>query len=263
VSQSASVPTAAARTFAWAGAALFAGALIYFLFTYLVTFEETAAAGAGATPIVWDVALFTVFALHHSVFARLPVRALIARAAGGGLERSVYVWVASLLLIAVCALWRPVPGVVWTVGGAAVWVLAGLQLVAVWLTLGSAVVIDVWELAGVRLTPNSQTPDSQPTQSQGNGVRSVGRWSGEAVGNWEFKTTGPYGWVRHPIYSGWFLLVFATPSMTMTRFVFAATSAAYLLVAIPLEERSLAKTAGAAYARYLRQVRWRLVPGIY
>ena len=32
------------------------------------------------------------------------------------LERSTYIWIASLLLIAVCALWTPVPDVAWDVG---------------------------------------------------------------------------------------------------------------------------------------------------
>ena len=78
----------------------------------------------------------------------------------------------------------------------------------------------------------------------------------------EFKTAGPYVWVRHPIYSAWVLVVFCVPTMTMTRLVFAATSSAYLLLAIPFEERSL-HAAAAAYGEYVRRVRWKLVPGIY
>ena len=57
----------------------------------------------------------------------------------------------------------------------------------------------------------------------------------------------PYGWVRHPIYSGWFLIVFAVPVMTLTRLVFAVTSSAYLLIAIPFEERSLRRSSQGAY----------------
>jgi len=84
----------------------------------------------------------------------------------------------------------------------------------------------------------------------------------EASGS-EFKTTGPYGWVRHPIYTGWFLMVFAASPMTMTRLVFAVVSGAYLLIAIPFEERSMRGSGAGAYERYMAQVRWRLVPGVY
>ena len=66
-----------------------------------------------------------------------------------------------------------------------------------------------------------------------------------------------------PIYSGWFLIVFATGTMTMTRFVCAAISGIYLMVAIPLEERSLLASSNGAYADYRREVRWKLVPWVY
>ena len=79
----------------------------------------------------------------------------------------------------------------------------------------------------------------------------------------EFKAAGPYGWVRHPIYTGWFLMVFAVPLVTMTSFVFAATSSIYLLIAIPLEERSLRRSSSGACFRYMQEVRWKLVPHLF
>src|SRR5439155_18314637 len=79
----------------------------------------------------------------------------------------------------------------------------------------------------------------------------------------EFKASGPSGWVRHPIYSGWFLLVFAVPVMTMTRFVFAVTSGVYLLIAIPLEERSLRLSSSGGFDRYMREGPWKLVPRVF
>jgi protein-S-isoprenylcysteine O-methyltransferase Ste14 len=51
--------------------------------------------------------------------------------------------------------------------------------------------------------------------------------------------------------------------MTGTRLVFALVSCAYLLIAIPLEERTLRRTTRGQYDEYTRLVRWRLVPGIY
>jgi len=69
--------------------------------------------------------------------------------------------------------------------------------------------------------------------------------------------------VRHPIYAGWFLFVFALPIMTMTRFVFAVTSSLYLLIAIPFEERSLQSSSRGAYEQYMKQVRWKLVPHVF
>ena len=66
--------------------------------------------------------------------------------------------------------------------------------------------------------------------------------------------------MRHPIYLGWVLMVFATPEMTTSRLLFAVISTAYLIAAIPLEEASLVDTFGEKYRAYQRQMRWRLLP---
>ena len=78
----------------------------------------------------------------------------------------------------------------------------------------------------------------------------------------EFKTAGPYGWVRHPIYLGWILVVFAVGTMTMTRVVFAGISSLYILIAIPLEERTI-RAHAPAYDDYMRKVPRKLIPGLY
>ena len=232
----AAAPAPSARLFTWLGALVFFISLAYFLFSYATTFGEPAPAGAAAPAITWNVALFTVFALHHSVFARARLRTAIAQVLPQPLERSFYVWIASLMFIAVCAWWRPVPGMAWQVEGPLVWVLRAVQAAGVWLTLHSAVALDIRDLAGLRAARS---------------------------GAIEFKTAGPYGWVRHPIYTGWFLMVFAASPMTTTRLVFAIVSCAYLIAAIPLEERSMIHAAAGAYERYRRQVPWRLLPRIY
>jgi protein-S-isoprenylcysteine O-methyltransferase Ste14 len=239
-----------ARAFAWSGAMLFFLSLAYFLYTYVVTFAVPATDGNTTRVLTFNVMLFTVFACHHSVFARARVRAAVTRIVPAELERPFYVWIASLLFIAVCAWWQPVPGVAWQVDGAARWVLWALQAAGVWLTLRSAAILDIAELSGIR-QPVLRTPSSsrgEPDKARPANV---------------YRTTGPYGWVRHPIYSGWFLLVFAVSPMTMTRLTFAVVSGAYLLMAIPLEERSMRAATPGAYERYMQQVRWRLLPGVY
>ena len=227
------------RTFAWAGATLFVVSLAYFAWRYFGPFGEVAAGRDLMRPIALNVILFSVFALHHSLLARIGAKALITRAVPAQLERATYVWVASLLFLAVCAWWQPVPGVLWRAGGAAAWTLRGLSLIGAWLTLQSAAMLDMFELAGTR-------PLMAPRSDDG-----------------ELKAHGPYALVRHPIYLAWLFLVWTPTTMTGTRAVFAAISTAYLVIAIPFEERSLRASLGPAYAAYAGRVRWRLVPGIY
>jgi protein-S-isoprenylcysteine O-methyltransferase Ste14 len=243
-------PSAAERAVAWGGAAAFAASLLYFLFSYDVTFTRDLDGALKTGDVAWDVVLFSLFALHHSLFARLGIRASVQRTFGA-LERSVYVWIASALLILVCAFWRPVAGLVWQMYGLSAWLLRLAHVFGVGLSVFSAASIDVWDLAGVRQVAHGGQDASAGSKKQ------------DPAYTEEFKTTGPYGLVRHPIYLGWLLIVFAVPHMTMTRLVFAVISSLYVLIAIPLEERALLATTQGAYERYRKKVRFRLVPRLY
>ena len=247
------VPQRLAQPIALGGLLFFVDALLYFAYRYMAVFARETPGTPDPRAIAVDVALFTTFALHHSLFARDMIRRGITRIVGA-LERSAYVWVASALFVAVCAWWQPVAGIFWRIDRQPLaWLFHAAQLLGIWLILRSALMIDVLELAGMR--------QIWRVQKDAPGGRVL--LDPADVPATEFKAAGPYGWVRHPIYAGWFLLVFAIPVMTMTRFVFAMTSSAYLLVAIPLEERSLRRSSGGAYDKYMREVRWKLVPHLY
>ena len=232
-----------ARVFAFTGAAVFALSLIYFLYSYQFRFGAPAETAAALPAIALDVALFTVFAAHHSLFARSGAKAWVAARAGAALERSVYTWIASLLFIVVCAAWALVPGELYALPGVFAAAGYGVQLAGLVVTARSSAKLDVLDLAGIRAVVRAQR--------------------GDVPEHVPLETRGLYGFVRHPLYFGWLLVVFGTPHMTMTRFLFAAVSGAYLAIAIPFEERSLIRTFGEAYRDYQRQVRWRMLPGIY
>jgi protein-S-isoprenylcysteine O-methyltransferase Ste14 len=239
-------PPAAALLFAWCGAAVFALSLLYFLYSYLVRFGVRLEHGPRTAPALVDAALFTVFALHHSILARPSLKARVRRAIHPPLERSLYTWVASLLFLLVCWLWQPVPGELYRLTGPAA--IAGwtVQAAGLLLTARSSARLGVLELAGVTPVRAARAPGSRPLPEPA-----------------PLETRGLYGLVRHPLYFAWVLFVFAAPVMTMTRFVFAAVSTAYLALAIPFEERSLLQSFGPEYAAYRTRVRWRMLPGIY
>ncbi len=227
------------KAFVWFGALVFAVSLVSFVIVY--GYQLRIPAPAAAEPVwpavIINVALFTVFALHHSIMARTGAKAWITRTVPAELERSLYVWVASLMFLAACWLWQPLPGVAWTIPMPFKWAMFVVQLAGILLTEQAARFIGVWELAGVR-----QARHDQPV---------------------EFKVTGPFGLVRHPIYLGWVLIVFGAPEMTYSRLLFAVISTAYVVAAIPWEEASLVEAFGDKYRAYQRQVKSRLLPGVW
>jgi protein-S-isoprenylcysteine O-methyltransferase Ste14 len=226
------------KAFAWTGALLFLLSLLSFAVVYAWRLR-TPAPDTGSTirDAIDNAVLFTIFALHHSIMARSGAKAWITRVVPADLERAVYVWIASVLFLAVCWMWQPLPGVIWTTNGVVHWLLVAVQLAGVALTLRAARIVGVWELAGVK-QPDHTTPV-------------------------EFRASGPFAIVRHPIYLGWLLIVLATPIMTTSQLLFAVISSAYLIAAIPLEERSLLEAFPEKYATYQRAMPWRLIPKIW
>src|SRR5437867_4453030 len=93
------------RLFVWLGGTIFIGSLALCVWWFVVALGRRAPA-AGVRPVVWDVLLFSTFAAHHSLFAREWMKRWVAAAIPAELVRSVYVWIASALLIGVCVFWK-------------------------------------------------------------------------------------------------------------------------------------------------------------
>jgi len=226
--------TQGARAFVWGGGGVFVASLALTAFVYLWPFGASIPfAGWGGA--AFDVLLFLGFAAHHSAFARDSVKHRVAAMVPERLIRSTYVYIASVLLIVVCLVWRPIGGVVYTATGAVFPLLAAVQLLGVGFIAASVRAIDGLELAGIRVP----------------------------AANTALQVGGPYRVVRHPLYLGWMLAVFGTPHLTGDRLMFAIVSSAYLVVAVPWEERSLERVFGESYRRYRQRVRWRVVPFVY
>jgi len=213
---------------------MFVASLAVCAYHYLVVWGPTVPA-AGFSVIATNALLLTVFAAHHSVFARDRVKTWLARTVPQAMLRPVYVGVSSVLLIVVCRLWRSIGGELYRAAGLGAVALIAIQLAGAWFVARAVARIDPLELAGIRAAPRTEP----------------------------LETGGPYRLVRHPVYLGWMLAAFGAGHMTGDRLAFAAVSSLYLLVAIPWEERSLMRAFPDEYEAYKARVRWRVVPFVF
>jgi len=182
-----------------------------------------------------DALLLGLFAVQHSVMARPGFKRWWTRFVPKPVERSTYVLFASLALIALFAYWQPIGGVVWDVQDpAARIVLYGLSAFGWGVVLLATFLINHFDLFGLRQV-----------------------WlylRGKEYRPLTFGTPGPYKLVRHPLYVGFIIAFWATPTMTAAHLFFAVMTLAYMLIAIRFEEHDLVSEHGARYAEYRRQV---------
>jgi methanethiol S-methyltransferase len=167
-----------------------------------------------------NLGLLSIFAIQHSVMARPFFKRFITRIVPQAAERSLYVLLSSLCLIAMFAFWQPMGGSVWIVADPAAQAVLWTLFAFGWaLVLVSTFLINHFDLFGLRQV----------------WLYLIGR----EYTHLKFKTPGPYRLVRHPLYVGWLFAFWATPTMTAAHLLFAVVTTAYILVAIQLEERDL------------------------
>ncbi len=225
-------------------AALTYGAVCYALFfatfLYLIAFvadlavPRTIDSGAGTgvgRAFGIDTLLLALFGLQHSVMARPSFKRWWTRFVPGAVERSTYVLASSLALVALMAFWQPIDARVWhveaEVGRA---ILHATFFLGVGTVLYSTFLIDHFDLFGLRQV--------------------VLAFRRRAYTEKRFVTPSLYRFVRHPLYIGWIVMFWAAPTMSAGHFLFALVMTAYILVAIPMEERDLADALGEPYRRW-------------
>lgn len=196
---------------------------------------DTGPEGDLVTSLIVDVALLSLFAVQHSVMARPAFKRAWTRVVPEPAERSTYVLFASLALALLFWQWRPLLAPIWIVTDpAAAMALTALSWAGWGMVLVSTFMISHFHLFGL---------------SQG-----FARLLGLPPADGAFTTPYFYKWIRHPIYAGFIIAFWATPSMSLGHLLFAVATTGYILIGIFLEERDLVAHFGGRYVEYRSNV---------
>jgi protein-S-isoprenylcysteine O-methyltransferase Ste14 len=189
--------------------------VVYALFAAFVgNFLLPRTIDVGPTSSLWlagiiNVALIAGFGLQHSVMARPAFKRVWTRLIPQPIERSTYVQVSNLAVLGLMCLWQPMPLVIWNVQIPKLWWLLTALFVAGWLLVPMvSLMINHFDLFGVRqVWLHLLGKDNEPLP---------------------FQTPLAYAVVRHPLYIGWALAFWATPTMTLGHLLFASLMTVYM-----------------------------------
>jgi len=195
----------------------------------------TVPASSLMTALLINLVVMSIFAVQHSGMARRGFKRVFTRFASPAIERSTYVLLASLSLILLYWQWQPMPSMVWNIQNSiAADIVTAVGFLGWLIVLYSTFLISHFELFGL--------------------TQVVSHFAGRVTEPMKFKTPGLYRMIRHPIYLGFIIAFWFTPTMTLGHLLFAAVTTAYIFVGIYLEERDLVAMFGDEYRRYRDRV---------
>ncbi len=181
-----------------------------------------------------NMGMLTAFALQHSIMARPSFKRAWTRIIPKHLERSTYVLASTVLLACIIYFWQPMGGIIWQVEN----------------TMAVAAIYTVFALGWVILFLAS----FQINHFDLFGLRQVWLYfRGEKYTHLPFKTPFLYRYVRHPLYVGMMMGLWAAPTMTVAHLLFALLCTGYLFVGTRLEEKDLARFL-PEYSHYQQKV---------
>jgi methanethiol S-methyltransferase len=194
--------------------------------------------------LFFDFCLSVAFFLQHSGMVRKPFRRFLSRLIREAYVSAFYAILSGIVLFAVIIFWQESSSTVATAKGALRLLLRAIFAASLvgfyWGTkaLGS---FDPYGIRAIRYRLRGKKPKDTP-----------------------LTISGPYRFVRHPLYFFVLLMIWSNPYLTLDRLLFNVLWTIWICIGALLEERDLVADFGEAYSEYKRKVPmlipWRIHP---
>ncbi len=182
--------------------------------------------------LVKNIGLVALFGIQHSIMARSPFKKWLSTILPQPVERSTYVLVSGLLLAFLVWQWEPMGGTIWNItqGSILFYTMYILSFTGWAILFISTFLINHFDMFGLRQTYFELIKKPyKPLQ---------------------FKITAFYKIIRHPLYFGGIVGLWATPDMSLTHLIFAMLLTAYFIIGSVFEEKDLIRDFGDQYLNY-------------
>jgi protein-S-isoprenylcysteine O-methyltransferase Ste14 len=194
--------------------------------------------------LIFDLCLSLAFFLQHSGMVRKPFRRFLSRFIPEAYVSAFYAISSGIVLFAIIIFWQESASTVATAKGALRLLLRAIfaaSLVGFYWGTNALGFFDPYGIRAIKYRLRGKKPKEMP-----------------------LTISGPYRWVRHPLYFFVLVIIWSCPDLTLDRFLFNVLWTVWIYIGAFLEERDLVADFGEAYSEYKRKVPmlipWRIHP---
>lgn len=217
------------------------GVLVWFIlfiegWEFLPLHIDSKTAGSLSSALFINASLIILFALQHSLMARLAFKKRWTRIISPTIERSTYVLLSGIIMGLICLYWQPVNGMLWQVEHQLGQILLIVGYFIGWsFAIAATFLINHFELFGLQQVYFNLLNKVEASPS--------------------FVEKGFYKIVRHPLQLGVLIGLWSTPNMSITHAILSIALSLYIFIGLYYEEKDLVTTLGADYEHYQQRVR--------
>jgi methanethiol S-methyltransferase len=194
--------------------------------------------------LFFDFCLSVAFFLQHSGMIRKPFRGFLSRFIPEAYVSAFYAILSGIVLFAVIILWQGSSGTVAKAEGLVRLLMRAIfaaSLVGFYWGTKALGFFDPYGIRAIKYHLREKKPKEIP-----------------------LTISGPYRFVRHPLYLFVLLMIWSNPYLTLDRLLFNVLWTVWIYIGALLEERDLVADFGEAYGEYKRKVPmlipWRIHP---
>lgn len=210
------------------------GLLVFGLFLFGVPLRAASMGFGPLGAVAWNAGISLIFFGQHSGMIRPAARRRLTAWMPEAWFGACYSIAAGIALLMVVLLWQPLPQVVYQVPSPVSWLIRAAFF--------GAGIGFIWSVSALE-------------EFDGLGIRqAMGRTAAPRAPTSGLTVSGPYRWVRHPLYFLSLVMIWAAPVVSADRFQFNLMWSLWIVVGAHLEEQDLRRRFGRGYEDYRRQV---------